>query len=321
MFAANSFSPRRTLYGLVDRQFVPATMRTFDFANPDLHVPQRAETTVPLQALFAMNDPFVADRARALASRVESLEQTDSAEAVRRLYRHVFQREPTGEQLEGSLGFLAVADDPESTRPQPEVLAWSYGYGTVNESTGRLKNFTTLPHFTGTSWQGGANWPDAGLGWVRITADGGHAGNDLQHAAVRRWTAPRDGTVRVSSTVIHDVAAGDGIRSWIISSRHGVLSSATVFNAEVPMRVDDLAVRTGDTLDFVVDYRANLNSDQFLWTPRIRDGGVAETSSAGSGYAQWNARRDFAGPVNLLLRPWEQLAQVLLISNELMFVD
>jgi hypothetical protein len=34
--------------------------RVFDFANPDLHIPQRAETTVSQQALFALNHPFVA---------------------------------------------------------------------------------------------------------------------------------------------------------------------------------------------------------------------------------------------------------------------
>src|SRR6185437_10695025 len=57
---------RRTLYGLIDRQFLPSTLRMFDFANPDLHVPTRSETTVPQQALFAMNHPFVAQQAQSL---------------------------------------------------------------------------------------------------------------------------------------------------------------------------------------------------------------------------------------------------------------
>ncbi|MDB6003066.1 MAG: hypothetical protein JWR15_53 [Prosthecobacter sp.] len=45
LFAAGN--QRRTLYALVDRENVPAVMRTFDFANPDLSIPQRTETTVP----------------------------------------------------------------------------------------------------------------------------------------------------------------------------------------------------------------------------------------------------------------------------------
>ncbi|MCH2401873.1 MAG: DUF1553 domain-containing protein, partial [Pirellulales bacterium] len=61
------YPQRRTLYGLVDRQFLPSLLRTFDFASPDLHTPKRTETTVPQQALFFMNDPMVVDRARAIA--------------------------------------------------------------------------------------------------------------------------------------------------------------------------------------------------------------------------------------------------------------
>ena len=44
LFAAGD-QRRRTLYGLVDRQFLPGVFRVFDFANPDLHIPQRSETT------------------------------------------------------------------------------------------------------------------------------------------------------------------------------------------------------------------------------------------------------------------------------------
>src|SRR2546430_17468027 len=29
------------------------------------------------------------------------------------------------------------------------------------------------------------------IGWVLLNATGGHPGNDPQHAAIRRWTAPR----------------------------------------------------------------------------------------------------------------------------------
>ncbi len=36
---------------------------------------------------------------------------------------------------------------------------------------------------------------------------------------------------------------------------------------------------------------------------------------------EWNAESDFVGPREALLDPWEQLAQALLVSNELFFVD
>src|SRR6185503_18132040 len=98
--------PRRTLYGYIDRQFVPATFRIFDFANPDLHIPQRSDTTVPQQALFFLNSPFMADRARALARRAAPPSAAKPAERVRRMYRFALQREPTGKELDAALAFI-----------------------------------------------------------------------------------------------------------------------------------------------------------------------------------------------------------------------
>lgn len=54
---------RRSVYGFVDRQFLPGVLRTFDFANPDLHVAVRHETTVPQQGLYFLNGTFAADQA------------------------------------------------------------------------------------------------------------------------------------------------------------------------------------------------------------------------------------------------------------------
>jgi hypothetical protein len=52
LFLAGATNTRRTLYGVVDRQFLPGVLRMFDFANPDLHIPQRTETSVPQQAFL-----------------------------------------------------------------------------------------------------------------------------------------------------------------------------------------------------------------------------------------------------------------------------
>ena len=57
-----------------------------------------------------------------------------------------------------------------------------------------------------------------------------------------------------------------------------------------------------------------LNSDQYLWTCTISD---ATTESPRS----WNSEADFPRDTNDQLSPLEQLAQVLLCSNEFLFVD
>ncbi|MCI0359414.1 MAG: PSD1 and planctomycete cytochrome C domain-containing protein, partial [Planctomycetaceae bacterium] len=65
------YPPRRAVYGFIDRQDLPNLFRVFDIASPDSSTPRRPRTTVPQQALFFMNSPFVVEQAQALAARPE----------------------------------------------------------------------------------------------------------------------------------------------------------------------------------------------------------------------------------------------------------
>jgi len=300
---------RRSLYGLIDRQFFPSTLRVFDVATPDLHVPRRPETTVPQQALFFLNDPLVLDRAWALAALTSG--SATPADRVRGLFEQALQRGPTAAEMAESLALVsAVKTAPPPKRPT--VDDWSYGHGELDESSGRVKGFAPLPHFTGKAWQGGARWPDARLGWVQLHATGGHPGNTRKVAAVRRWTAPRDLNLRIESRLAHEAAPGDGIRAFIVSSRAGVLQSTNIHRQTVELDLPRVRVARGDTIDFVVDINRVLNNDQYLWRATLRD--------ADLGMA-WDSELDFPGDRTRHLSGWEQLAQALLCSNEFLFVD
>src|SRR4029434_3815085 len=184
------------------------------------------------------------------------------------------------------------------------------------EAAHRVKTFQPLPHFTGKAWQGAAQWPNEQLGWAQLTADGGNPGNDLQHAIIRRWIAPRDGVVSITGEIVHEPDAGDGVRAFVVASRHGELESVTIRNGQAMMSAAHVEVRQGDTVDFVVDIGGTLNSDQFLWAP------IIATVEAGSA-TTWNAKQEFTGPTptRRQLEPWQQYAQVLLLANEFSFVD
>jgi hypothetical protein len=110
---------RRSVYTMVDRQYLPSTLNVFDFANPDLHTPRREETTVPLQALFALNSPFVAGRARAVAALANAAPEPDAR--VRFLYRRVLQREPTAEELAAAIRFIAEHPAPAAQSSAPDA--------------------------------------------------------------------------------------------------------------------------------------------------------------------------------------------------------
>ena len=309
---------RRTLYALVDRESLPAVFRTFDFANPDLSIAHRTETIVPQQALFGMNHPFVVAQAKALL-RSPGVRATDGPERVHRLYERLFQRAPSSAELAGALDY-ARGGDPPAAEQRSRRRDWQYGYGEWDEAAGRLKSFTPLPHFTGAEWQGGDDWPDARLGWLQLTATGGHPGNDRRHAVARRWTAPADGFFSVRSRLVHEPQAGDGVRAFVGHSRDGALHAVKALASKAEINLHSLQMRAGDTLDFVVDIGDGLNSDQFLWAPRIEREG--QTGSGGdSGGEAWDAAADFSAQPASRLDAWEQLTQMLLLSNEFMFLD
>jgi hypothetical protein len=108
------FSMRRSVYGLIDRTNFPGTMRTFDVASPDQHAPSRYETTVPQQALFLMNSPFVTEQAKALAARPEVADAKSPTQTVEVLYKLALGRRPATAEMELAAEF---AGEVESKSP------------------------------------------------------------------------------------------------------------------------------------------------------------------------------------------------------------
>ncbi len=102
------WSKRRTLYGFIDRQNLPGIFRTFDFASPDASTPVRYQTTVPQQALFLLNHPFVQEETRVLLNRPE-LNVKDQADRIQGLYRTVYGRSADAEEVRIGQQFLASA--------------------------------------------------------------------------------------------------------------------------------------------------------------------------------------------------------------------
>jgi hypothetical protein len=314
------FSARRTVYGFIERQNLPGMFRTFDFANPDTTSPQRFSTTVPQQALYMLNSPFVVQQARQLVLRPEFKAQKSDGDRVKTLYQLAYQRDPASDEIDIAVKFLRGQQTLPPLASEPAV--WQYGAGRYDETNKHVAEFRPLPHFTGQAWQGGTKLPDEKLGWVMLSATGGHPGNDLQHAAIRRWIAPHDAVIAVSGTLGHDADKGDGVRGRIISSRLGELGTWTARKAKHETKLDRVEVHKGDTIDFIVDCRENVDSDSFTWSPAVRLQNTGARAQAGTA-TEWDAKADFSGPKETPkpLNPWEKYAQVLLMSNELVFAD
>ena len=120
--AGDPMNCRRTVYGLVDRQNLPEMFRAFDFAIPDQCVERRSRTTVPQQALFALNSPFVMEQARALVARPEIAKAKTPARRVETLFSCVLGRKPTKRETESTLRFIETANAEE--RPKDGLSPW-----------------------------------------------------------------------------------------------------------------------------------------------------------------------------------------------------
>jgi hypothetical protein len=121
-------SSRRSVYGFIDRQNLPGVFRAFDFATPDTTSPQRFTTTVPQQALFLMNSPFSVREARELVKRSEVASATEPAAKIDAIYRIVYQREPTPQEIAVGLDFL------QTDAGSPKLSAWEQYAQVVLES-------------------------------------------------------------------------------------------------------------------------------------------------------------------------------------------
>ena len=135
----------------------PALLSAFDFASPDQHAPMRFVTTVPQQALFFLNSPFVAEQASALANRPEIAAQL-RADRKRSsvLYRCVFGRAPEQRELEAGLRF--VSQKRRRTAAAHAAVAVAVWHRRVSmRTTGGLSRFTPFAVFVSDRWQGGAD--------------------------------------------------------------------------------------------------------------------------------------------------------------------
>ena len=86
---------RRSIYLPIVRGNVPAALTVFDFPAPEMLVGNRPTTTVPAQALFMMNSPFVVSQAEQTASKLLTDSKQSDRQRVSELYLACLGREAT----------------------------------------------------------------------------------------------------------------------------------------------------------------------------------------------------------------------------------
>jgi hypothetical protein len=95
----------RTVYLPIVRDGLPEVLTLFDFPDPSLILGERATTTVPAQALYLMNNPFVIRQAEGLADRLLAGEDDDAARLTH-AYQLCYARPPSESELKSAQKFL-----------------------------------------------------------------------------------------------------------------------------------------------------------------------------------------------------------------------
>ncbi len=103
-FLADPVVPRRSIYGMVNRDIISSLASTFDRADPNTCTAKRPETTVPQQTLFALNSDFIQDRAAAFAKLSESA--GEARERIRWMYQRAFSRPPDANEMTLTLRYV-----------------------------------------------------------------------------------------------------------------------------------------------------------------------------------------------------------------------
>ena len=112
-------STHRSVYLPIVRGSLPEMLQLFDFADPNALVGQRAQTTVPSQALFLMNSSLIIEFATATADRLLAEQQLDDAGRLALLYQLALARKPTKQDEATMLNFVK-SDSDTAIRGEPD---------------------------------------------------------------------------------------------------------------------------------------------------------------------------------------------------------
>ena len=96
---------RRTVYGRISRGRLSPVLKNYDFPDPMQSAGGRDLTTTSLQQLFVLNSTFFFDSAAAISKVVGNL--PTEATRMRELYRRLLSRDPSPQELDLALTFLA----------------------------------------------------------------------------------------------------------------------------------------------------------------------------------------------------------------------
>lgn len=307
------YSNRRSVYAFIDRQNLNPTFRNFDFSNPQETSAQRPSTTIPMQALFTLNNPFMQDQAAVLAEKTKT-----SDDRVAALHRAVFARNPSESDRQLAESFVTVFDSESSALGKRQTDSeWSYGWGDLDAITGKVV-FHPFEFWIKDAWQVGKVRPlkDNPLSYLYAQAGATHPGYTKKESAIYEWRAPAELRVKVSGTVSRNaVGKGNGVRVKVVTGAGVVVFDQLLDPAKstLPVTIPEVKLAKYECLYFIIDpHEDNSSFDSVTWSPQIAD--------LDGKWAQWGLAESFSGP-SKPATTWGAYTQALLNTNRFLFIE
>ena len=97
---------RRSVYVPSFRNTLMEIFEIFDVANPNVVTGRRSETTLPTQALYLLNSPFVNSESKLAGERIKKMEESD-VDRIRTAYFLTLGRMPSSSEFELALKFVS----------------------------------------------------------------------------------------------------------------------------------------------------------------------------------------------------------------------
>jgi hypothetical protein len=122
-------SNHRSIYLCMMRNSPPPELAAFDLPDALRVEGKRSDTILPTHALYLLNNPFVVEKAEALAGDLVADTRLNDRERVAETYRHILTRQPVKTELERAIELVqGVEADLSSTASENEnrqVKVWA----------------------------------------------------------------------------------------------------------------------------------------------------------------------------------------------------
>jgi hypothetical protein len=121
----------RTIYQPVLRDYVPEDWKVFDFPDPELVTGKRSITTVPTQALYLMNSPFIVEQSQKTANKLMQA-TSDTNTLIQAAYQAILSRQASTQEMNDALALWKALDGSKALPALCQTLFASAEFRTLD---------------------------------------------------------------------------------------------------------------------------------------------------------------------------------------------